>query len=578
MVEQVITNISFLQPFLPYIVLSIIVWITYVYCVLRAGFVSDDLMGICEFDGKLQGFEYGMISRWLRFWICGGTFPSKHRLPDQQGPDGKITKGNFIPCGKVASRHHALSIIIFNLAILSTYALLSKLIGPEIAFLASALFIVHPVVTQGVAWASGLGYPLSLFWITLSINLTLWYYTLPSPTLLTTIFILILFSVIHILAINALFIALASWAILLFLGHYPFALIAFLISIREGLKIVRLTIKLRADEFKKQSMGASTYFKPRKLIVATKTLLYYLKHTLWPNRMGLYHEWGYHYEKVVEREDRYFLLGLIAIIGLVTWFFLTPVFAVKFAIIWFMAFVFIFLNWITIQQFVTERYIIIPSLGACIILAYYLHDYIGIYMLIFGMALVRTWMHLPTYDDELRFYLSNTWNFKNSEVALGNLGVTNVRIGRIGTALDVWHQAIQVNPEYDVPYYNIYSHHRSNAMFQLQRGNFQGAHELLKQAYPYLDKCTRCAVCHFKNDWEKELVEIKSFVDNPVNLLLYEKKRQLDLKASLEARAKAPKDTKDLEGILSSLNDITKALDNIDNVLKQLATQPMLQR
>ena len=163
---------------------------------------------------------------------------------------------------------------------------------------------------------------------------------------------------------------------MLFRSHYPFALVAFLISIAQGLKIVKDTVKLRTDEFKKQSMEKSTYLKPRKLIVATKTFLYYLKHTLWPDKMGLYHEWGYHYEDAIELEDKYFFLGLLAIGGLTAWFFLTPIFAIKFAIVWFVTFLFIFLNWITIQQFVTERYLMIPSIGTCIILAYFLQNYI----------------------------------------------------------------------------------------------------------------------------------------------------------------------------------------------------------
>ena len=504
-----------------------------------------------------------MISRWVRFHICGGTFPSSRRFPDQQAPDGKIVKGEFIPCGKVSQRHHVLSIIVFNLAVLSTYTFLSKILGEQVAFLACLLLIAHPVVRHGVAWSSGLGYPLSLFWITLGFNLTLWYYTLPSPNLFITILILMLFAMIQVLAINALFIALVSWIILLFLGHYPFAFIAFLISLAEGFRIVHETIKMRTDEFKKQNMGESTYFKPRKLIVATKTLLYYLKHVLWPDKMGLYHEWGYNYDESVEREDKYFFIGLIAIIGLAAWFFMTPIFAVKFGIIWFLSFLFIFLNWITIQQWVTERYLMVPSIGVCIIVAYFIQGYIWLYTLILGMALMRTWVHLPTYDNEYRFYLSNTWNFPNSEVAYGNLGVTNLRMNRVGTGLDDWKYSIAINPDYDVPYYNIYSHHKSQAIFHAQQGNFPVAHEMLKEALPFLEKCVKAKICHFKNDWQKELDEIRTWIENPMLLVLNEEKRQVELYRVLESELMNTKDPKRQNEILPSLNDITMALERL---------------
>ena len=523
-------------------------------------------MGIAEYDGKRQGLEYGMVSRWIRYHICGGNFPSKHRFQDKQSADGKTTKGTFIPCGKVASRHHILSITVFNLAILSLYYLLSNLLGQKLSFLTCLLFVVHPVVTQGVAWISGLGYPLSLFWITLSLNLSLWYYTINSPPLIVTLLILMLFSAIQVLAINALFIALASWIILIFLGHYPFALIAFLISLMEGLKIVKHTISIRTNEFKKQNMDKSTYLKPRKVIVAIKTFLYYLKHILFPNKMGLYHKWGYHYDAAVEREDRYLFIGIIAIIGLIAWFFLTPVFAIKLGIIWFVAFIFIFLNWITIQQFVTERYAMVPAIGICIILSYFLQDYIQIYTFIFGCYLVRTWLHLPTYDNELRFYQSNTWNFSDSEVALGNLGVTNIRIGRIGTALDNWQESIQVNTEYDVPYYNLYSHHKSNAMFHVQKGNFQYALDLLKQAYPYLEKCVSCEICHFKDDWTKELNEVNGWIKNPMTLVLHEEARLIELRRKLSIELCDTSDSKRRSEIIPSLNDIEITMKSLTNI------------
>lgn len=597
MLDTLLSCLEVLKPYLSHLILSTIVWVTYCYVVKSGGHVSDDLMGICEYDGILQtktsetwrstpqdkrapedptktwstlrrlfNSEYGMISRWVRFWLCGGNFPSKQQFPDRQGPDGKVIKGEFIPSGKVASRHHALSVLVFNFAILSTYTFLSKILGENVAFLACALFIVHPVVTQGVAWSSGLGYPLSLFWISLGFNLTLHYYTIPNPTFLITILFLAAFALIQSLAVNALFIAMASWVILVFLGHYEFAVVAILISLNEGLRIVRDTIKLRSDEFKKQSMGGSTYLKPRKLIVATKTLLYYLKHTLWPSKMGLYHEWGYHYNESVEREDKYFFLGLLALAGLTLWFFLTPVFAIKFGILWFGAFIFIFLNWITIQQFVTERYAMVPSIGTCIIISYLLQNNLPIYTLIFGIALCRTWLHLPTYDNELRFYLSNTWNFKKSEVAMGNLGVTYIRGGMVGTSLDVWHQSIQTNPDYDVPYYNIYSHYKSNAMFQMSRGNFQGAIELLKQAFPYLEKCIACKVCHFKADWTRELDEVRQWINNPMVLILNEESRLLDLRLKLSLELSKCNDEKRKAEIQPSLNDISNSLITLQGI------------
>ena len=337
-----------------------------------------------------------------------------------------------------------------------------------------------------------------------------------------------------------------------------------------GLRIVRATIKLREDEFKKQDMGHLTKFTFRRIIIATKTVLYYLEFFLWPNRMGLYHEWGNHYHKEIEREDGRFLIGLTCIIGLIAIFFTTPLFIVKFGILWFFAFLFIFLNWITIQQFVTERYLFIPSIGLFLIVAYFLQDHQLIIVCIGSIYVTRTWLHLPTYDDELRFYLSNTWNYQASEIAFANLGCTYMRLGAVGSALDAWHASIRVNPDYDVPYANIYFYHKSNAMFDVEHGNYQNAIEKLKQAHQYIEGCTKCSICHFKNDWNRELDSVKQWLQNPLLLIVSEKKRLIDLQNTLKVRMAALPKGESPEGIISSLKDIDQRLQHIAELLSRV--------
>jgi len=98
---------AYLNPllqYLPFIIITSIVWLVYGYT-LKLGACSDDIPGIMEFDGKLQGFEYGMLWRWIRFQICGGLTRSKHKNPD----------GTPVPNGKVASHHHFLSVLVFDI-------------------------------------------------------------------------------------------------------------------------------------------------------------------------------------------------------------------------------------------------------------------------------------------------------------------------------------------------------------------------------------------------------------------------------------------------------------------------------
>src|SRR5690348_15459419 len=96
--------LPFLARYSHLIAISVLCWATYIYT-LRCGFCSDDIHGIAEYDGRLQGFEYGMLWRWIRYHICGGNFPSKTPLPN----------GQPMPMGKSPRRHHILSIATLNI-------------------------------------------------------------------------------------------------------------------------------------------------------------------------------------------------------------------------------------------------------------------------------------------------------------------------------------------------------------------------------------------------------------------------------------------------------------------------------
>ena len=569
-----------------YILLTSLVWITYCYS-LKTTFVSDDHQGIGEYDGNLQtktsqailaepklsndektkkleevrkknifirllDSEYGMISRWLRYHIIGGgNYPSTIKLPN----------GVVIPDGKLPAKHHLFNILIFNISVILGYNFLSSIVGPKVALITFCLFSVSPLGTQTVAWISGLGYPLSLMWIFIILN----FVSSNNFGFISSIIVILL----DFMAINALFVALALPVILLFLGFKEYAILTAILSIYMGSRIVRETIKMRADAFKEQDMGHLTKPRLRRIILAFKTAFYYLELCCWPNRLGLYHEWGNKLDADLERADKRFFISVISVIGILAIAFLTPYIEVRFGIIWFFSFIFIFLNWITIQQFVTERYLWIPSIGFYLIVAFLLQDYHSVLFLIGGILICRTWLHLPTYDDELRFYLSNTWNFQKSEVALANLGCTWIRLGNAGSALDTWHASAKANPDYDVPLANIFFHYRSSAMFDVQHGNYESAIAKFRLSLPYIEACNKCTIQHFKDNWAKELKAVRSWIDNPLTLVVGERKRLTELKQSLVQRKQTPGE-KDIPGIDSSLVDIENRFIHIEALLKNV--------
>jgi len=539
------------SPLLPFLAITIFSWLTYFYT-LRCGFVSDDVEGIANYDGKLQGFEYGMLWRWVRYHICGGNSPSPRR----------DASGNSLPLGKVPSRHHFLSICVLNLSAVTAYAALAPIVGWKLSLMAVLIYVVHPCTTQGVAWISGLAYPLSLFWISVTILLMQFFYA--HQTLNQAIWVIPAFCLIQFLAIHAIFATTAmTWAVLLFLGYWQFAILALVLSVVMCFDQIRKTVSFRIHEFKKQHMEQSTVFGPRKFIVAMKTFWYYSCMAVAPIRMGLYHKWGFHYETSIEFADKMFWKGLSLFCLLTFIFFNTDYVIVKLAILWFMAFSTGFWNWITAQQFVTERYLMVANIGLGLGIAFLTQDYLWAYTFILGAYICRTWLHLPTYDNELRFYQSNVWNFTDSEVAYGNLGVTYARVGLENSAKDNWMIATNINANYDVPWVNIFYQYRSKGSVLINNGDYAGGIKMYQDGLPFLEKALNAQVCHFPEQWKKEYMELAGAIRNPGVILQDELKRLLTLQNNLRLRLSKTNDPKNITEINVSLMNNTHQMDRL---------------
>ena len=302
--------------------------------------------------------------------------------------------------------------------------------------------------------------------------------------------VIIAFLFLYYLSVETQFTNMFMFVILAFLGYYPLAILCLGVSLVLGTGIIKDTIGHRANTFKEQNLQESTKLHHRKFIVVCKTLYYYTKLCFFPKRLGLYHVYNYYYTKKTEEEDYTFWLGLILLVGFGFMFYFGS-FAVRFGVLWYLSFIVIFLNWITIHQFVSERYCYVGNIGLCLILALVLVHFPIIMAFVCGLAIMRVWVHLPSFGDEIPFYQSNIWNFPNSEVAFANLGVTYMKRGLIGSAVDMWLIGTNINPHYDVAWYNLSSTLKTKGQ--------------LEQSLNYLKKAIESPQCHFKETWIKEL-------------------------------------------------------------------------
>ena len=577
MLPDAISNLLHQVANYPYLIILGTLWLTYSYVIFKGGFVSDDLQGIEAYDGTLmyaneEGRKddkgqvikerkicYGTLSKWVRYHLCGGHFPSRHHY---KLPDGKV--GEPIESGKIPSHHHILSLVCQSIACVLLYNFLVIITTPPVALMTTLLFVVHPTCLQAVAWPSAIGYILSLICICASLLISHWIYMTPDMTHI--IIGLAGLAFFQIWGVYAQAIPMFTWVILLVLGQWQMAIVAFGFSSMASAINLREYVVYRKGEFAKQQMSQSTSLNIRKPIVALKTLAYYVWLALFPIRMGLYHTWGFHYDKKIELWDWRALCGLFFVAVSAFLFFHSPI-EIRIGLVWFVVFLTLFLNWITAQQWVTERYLYIPVIGLCLVASYYLQNFMPIYYIIFGIFMCRSMVHMPTYNSELNFYLSNTWNFPKSEVAFGNLGVAYVSAGLSGASNDMWLISGTINPNYDVPYYNMFSRTKSQGLLMIQNGAYEQGINALAQSIPMMEKVLACKVLHFPDMWKKELDELKAIVKDPISVLVNEMSRLHAVRASLNAEMAKATDQKRVSEILPSIENNDNQINNLTSFL-----------
>lgn len=515
MIPDVLPFLNSLGGHLSLIVLTYVVAYGYLLRGL-SGFCSDDHQGVEKFSDTQhpktkevnREYEETVGDKKVKFKHCDFNphipFPgsiirwARLNLGKKFQIIGKDEKDHEI-YGYVQSplRHHIISFVLDLVNSVLVYFFLAKVFSPQLALLTTLLFIVHPVTSMARAWISGIGYLICLFGMMCSFNLVLYF-----PHEYINFFLV---GGLTLISISGLLPGMFNFVFLFWLGHPIPATAALLITCFQGYSSSKTVVDFRVAEFKKQMMGNITFIRPSKFFYIVKTYLYYFKMNLFPKRLGLFHTQYYHQDPTVERPDREFWRGVLAFVALGGLFYYGD-FPVRFGIVWFLAYQSIFSNIITAMQSVSERYTFIPNLGFCLVIAYYLLPYPILSALLIGIYLMRTWAHLPTFNSETQFYWSNFFNFPDSEVALGNLGVTYMNGGYPGMAVDTWLMASRINPDYDVPWYNLFSAFR-------QQGR-------LFEAREYIARCLNAKTVHFPDVWLKDKENIDRMINlyQPINL------------------------------------------------------------
>ena len=499
--------------------ISLLHFLTWGYTVTLKGWVSDDIQGLAQFsdhfiqhkdaqgnitkEEKIDTYETSSkdkdgkpirikMTAWPGYLGWPSCFMRWFRLNWGRNfkEIGKNQNGHkiygYVQDGR---KHHLLNLIVQWVNLVLGYNLLAHLFTPQVALVAMLLFATHPCGVQTVGWISGVNYLISLMFALLSFNLVLYthnpYITLPLVALFT------------LCSCGTLMHGIFNFVILLMMHQYNEALIAGLVGVYMLATLGKWSINFRFKAFEEQAMGKSTKFYWNKLIIMVKTFWYYVKLVLFPKRMGLFHTWGYHFEEPLEHVDRQFWLGLASLIAYFGLIFVSP-FVVQFGLIWAFCYMLIFSNVVTANQLVSERYVFFSMFGLSLAVANILQGFPIFVAFLLGIYVMRVWVHLPTFINEVRFYESNLFNFPYSEVAMGNLGVAYLNHGLHHKSMDTWLEASRQNTLYDVPWYNLYQICKQN-------GDLQGA-------FRFLTFCLKAKTIHFKEQWVKEMEDLKRFM------------------------------------------------------------------
>src|SRR3990167_5346448 len=156
--------------------------------ILNGSWVQDDLEGVAAYDGTFKhlgavtpqpgaqkadsylpgsGSLWNDVLTWLRWQIGKQIHPSANKPLDPAKPKDK-KHPSYAPDQR---KHHRLNIILACGVGPLLYTLLSRVLDPQVAFLATLLMLVHPVGVQCIGWISGIGYVLAAFFMLLGLNL-----------------------------------------------------------------------------------------------------------------------------------------------------------------------------------------------------------------------------------------------------------------------------------------------------------------------------------------------------------------------------------------------------------------------
>ena len=355
----------------------------------------------------------------------------------------KIGGGNY-------RTFHINSIMFHTINSVLVFYFLLLFFKPEASFWGALIFASHPIHTEAVSWISGGNYV---------------YVT----TLLLVIFLLYQRKKLYIFSLVLFGIALTgNWTAVLFPGMiilYDFTYERLKKNWKRWLPFLLITLGyvlfrggMINDRVALLQITANVRGFTNPITNMVFSIFRHLKLLLWPMRLSFYHD----YIQITPALQTIEIVVLMVIV-----FISASIYKKAKPIFFAMGIYFLFLlptySPVLISWAIAERYLYIPSIGFCIVIAYLYDRYACKAKTVFIVSLVlltafysiRTIYRNEDWRNEPALYLATVKASPRSPKAHNNLGGVYIRMGNIKKAIREFAIAVWLNPRYYDAYYNL---------------------------------------------------------------------------------------------------------------------------
>lgn len=328
-----------------------------------------------------------------------------------------------------------------HLWLIITHGMNIFLIGYMWGWEVALIFAVFPINVTCTAWITGGYYSLTTFF-----TLTAWFFVTQYPNYIGGF-------------IGSIFFTAALGSTITCVG-FPFIFLFF--GPKVGLMFLWPLVayvfgKRFTTGFKIRDDGKRDKVSWRKIAVVIKTTAYYAWLTVYPNNLAFFRQFGFDYTRkkhekmVMDSFNKHFWVSLVGLAAFVAvgWHF-SPL-----GITWWLLGILPFSQYKLLGQFVAERYLYLPTIGWCLIVASAIGGNAILLTVLVTLYAYRSHLYIPAYASIEDMYKNGIQNYPKCSSNYCNLAERFLHTGDTYTSMKLLSQALELDPQSFLAHVNL---------------------------------------------------------------------------------------------------------------------------